>query len=143
MFPRSYCYKNLRLSSKTFLRVNSHFATIFKDFNKWFSRKIKKTVKFKNNYSKNGSQKNEIGHNCTRTHTTAKTNLTLKVLSDRHNIVLMTSTSRISWCNIDVILIDVIFRTFSLFIFSFQFQCPVLCCAFHLYNCFSERLKTR
>ena len=26
--------------------------------------------------------------------------------------------------------------------FSFQFQCPMLCCAFHLHNCFSGQFKT-
>ena len=29
-----------------------------------------------------------------------------------------------------------------IFTFSFQFQCPMSCCAFHLYNCFSGGFRT-
>ena len=36
VFPGAPCYKNFRLLSETFLKVNYHFATFFMDFTQWF-----------------------------------------------------------------------------------------------------------
>ena len=47
----------------------------------------------------------------------------------------------ISYLSIPGIIAHDTFNISQMFTFFVQFQCPMLCCAFHLYNCFSGGFK--